>query len=99
MSVPSTVTLAGARQAAPATDLDAVGVARPVASTPARRRRVRRTHVATGLRRLSGVGAVALFWQFAASRGWLGSLLPTPVQVWDAAVQLVRTGQLQTNVA
>jgi sulfonate transport system permease protein len=88
---------------APPLTLPAAAVA--TASVPhtipaATRRAVRRDRrrMAVIARRASGLLAVLAFWQFAATAGWLGTLLPTPVQVWDAAFELVRTGELQAHL-
>jgi len=62
-------------------------------------RRLAAVRWATGVRRASGLVAVLVLWQVAASAGWLGALLPTPVQVWDAARELTASGELQQNLA
>ena len=60
--------------------------------------RRRRPGLATGLRRASSLVAVLAIWQISASAGWLGILLPFPGQVWEAARELIVTGQLQENL-
>lgn len=49
-------------------------------------------------RRLSGLAVIVAFWQYAAPRGWLGSTTPAPTDVWAAAVELIRTGELQAHL-
>jgi sulfonate transport system permease protein len=70
----------------------------PVVAAP-RRRPFSRSRWAVVARRFSGLIAVVAFWQLAATAGWLGTLLPTPLQTWDAAVELTRSGQLGSNLA
>jgi sulfonate transport system permease protein len=108
MSAPPITAPASTAPHPPGADATAASVESPrhqdvtdaTAATAARavRRGSARRGLATTARRLSGLLAVLLFWQYAATRGWVGTHLPSPAQVWDAAFELVRTGQLQTNL-
>ena len=66
--------------------------------TPGTADRRRLTGLATALRRVSSLIAVLALWQLSASAGWLGILLPSPGQVWEAARELIDSGQLLQNV-
>ncbi|GGJ70581.1 ABC transporter permease [Streptomyces brasiliensis] len=44
------------------------------------------------LRRVSGLVAVVLLWWLGTGQGWLGSTTPSPSAVWNAGVELVRSG-------
>jgi sulfonate transport system permease protein len=68
------------------------------ASVPTGRRRPRSGPLRTGLLKASGLVAVLLVWQLAAGAGWLGLLIPSPGQVVAAAVELVVSGRLQSNL-
>ncbi|MEV1011982.1 ABC transporter permease [Streptomyces sp. NPDC049881] len=62
---------------------------------PPRRRTSRRTGAALlrRLRRVSGLIAVLLLWWLGTAQGWLGSTTPSPGAVWDAGVELIRSGE------
>lgn len=72
--------------------LDPPAVRRESPALPAPPRRW--TARLTPARRLSGLVAVLLFWQAAGSAGWLGTTTPSPVEVYHAAVELIRSGEL-----
>ncbi|GII63811.1 sulfonate ABC transporter [Sphaerisporangium krabiense] len=50
-------------------------------------------------RRLAGLAAILVLWQIGASSGWLGSTTPPPTRVWEAALDLIGTGELQHHLA
>src|SRR4051794_7055335 len=50
------------------------------------------------LRRLIGLVAVVVLWQVATTRGWTGTIVPSPHEVWTSFWFLVHNGTLGRNV-
>ncbi|WP_110945561.1 ABC transporter permease [Streptomyces avicenniae] len=66
---------------------------------PARTPRPAAVALLRRLRRVSGLVAVLLLWWLGTERGWLGATTPSPAAVWDAGVDLIRSGEYGEHLA